>query len=115
MALLFHSMPPVWAFPDEEKAVAAVEAAKWNVKLEESAPISFIGTGVNLNAAIDSALNRAADLLGMTVPQVMNRVTITGGLEIGRAPGTCTATFRAPVDKLKELGLWEIIKAQYVL
>ena len=77
--------------------------------------MSFIGTGANLNAAIDSALNRAANLLGMTVPQVMNRVTITGGLEIGRAPGTCTATFRAPTAKLKELGLYDMIKAQYCL
>lgn len=100
---------------EEEKQVAAAEAEKWNVALEEAAPISFIGTGANLNAAIDSALNRAANLLGMTVPQVMNRVTITGGLEIGRAPGTCTATFRAPVAKLKELGLYDMIKAQYCL
>ncbi len=100
---------------EEEKKVAAAEAGKWNVTLEESAPISFIGTGANLNAAIDSALQRAANLLGMTVPQVMNRVTITGGLEIGRAPGTCTATFRAPAAKLKELGLWELIRSQYVL
>lgn len=100
---------------EEEKLVAAAEAEKWNVTLEEAAPISFIGTGANLNAAIDSALNRAANLLGMTVPQVMNRVTITGGLEIGRAPGTCTATFRAPVAKLKELGLYDMIKAQYCL
>ena len=100
---------------EEEKQVAAAEAEKWNVALEEAAPISFIGTGANLNAAIDSALNRAANLLGMTVPQVMNRVTITGGLEIGRAPGTCTATFRAPVAKLKELGLYDMIRAQYCL
>ncbi len=100
---------------EEEKQVAAAEAEKWNVALEEAAPISFIGTGANLNAAIDSALNRAANLLGMTVPQVMNRVTITGGLEIGRAPGTCTATFQAPVAKLKELGLYDMIKAQYCL
>ena len=100
---------------EEEKQVAAAEAEKWNVALEEAAPISFIGTGANLNAAIDNALNRAANLLGMTVPQVMNRVTITGGLEIGRAPGTCTATFRAPVAKLKELGLYDMIRAQYCL
>ena len=99
----------------EEKLAAKIQAEKWNVELEESAPISFIGTGANLNAAIDCALNRAASLLGMTVPQVMNRLTITGGLEIGRAPGTCTATFKAPVKKLKELGLWEIIRSQYNL
>lgn len=99
----------------EEKLAAKMQSEKWKVELEESAPISFIGTGANLNAAIDCAMNRAASLLGMTVPQVMNRLTITGGLEIGRAPGTCTATFKAPVEKLKELGLWDIIRAQYSL
>lgn len=51
----------------------------------------------------------------MTVPQVMNRITISGGLEIGRAPGTVTATFRAPIEKLKKLGLWDMIKEQYSL
>ncbi len=98
-----------------EKAAAGRLAGRYSVSLEESAPISFIGTGENLNKAIDSALNRAARLLDMTVPQVMNRVTITGGLEIGRAPGTVTATFRAPADKLRELGLYDMIARQYGL
>lgn len=98
---------------EEEAMLAAAEAKKWNVKLEETAPVSFIGTGANLNAAIQCAMERAAALLDMTVPQVMNRITITGGLEIGRAPGTCTATFRAPVEKLKAAKLWDLIKVQY--
>lgn len=85
------------------------------MKLEEAAPISFIGTGANLNIAIECAMQRAADLLDMTVPQVMNRITISGGLEIGRAPGTVTATFRTPIEKLKKLGLWDMIKEQYSL
>ena len=45
----------------------------------------------------------------------MNRLTIAGGLEIGRAPGTVTATMRVPVEKLREKGLWELIKNQYGL
>ena len=100
---------------DTERILAQQEADKWGVKLEDAAPISFIGTGANLNIAIECAMQRAADLLDMTVPQVMNRITISGGLEIGRAPGTVTATFRAPVEKLKKLGLWEMIKEQYSL
>lgn len=100
---------------DTERILAQQEADKWGVKLEEAAPISFIGTGANLNIAIECAMQRAADLLDMTVPQVMNRITISGGLEIGRAPGTVTATLRAPVEKLKKLGLWEMIKEQYSL
>ena len=30
----------------------------------------------------------------MTVPEVMNRVTITGSIEIGRYPGVITITFQ---------------------
>ena len=34
----------------------------------------------------------------MTVPEVKNRATITGAIEIGRNPGVVQVTFRAPVD-----------------
>lgn len=98
---------------EEERILAETEAKKWNVKLEETAPVSFIGTGATLNDAIQCAMERAAGLLDMTVPQIMNRLTITGALEIGRAPGTCTATFRAPIAALKKAKLWELIKTQY--
>ncbi len=37
----------------------------------------------NLNAT-DNGLERAAALLDMTVPEVKNRATITGAIEIGR-------------------------------
>jgi hypothetical protein len=60
------------------------------VTLQENAPISFVGTGESLNEAVMCALERAANLLDMTVPQVMNRTMITYGLEIGRAPGSVT-------------------------
>ena len=53
--------------------------------IEESLPISVIGTGPDLNSATDNGLARAAELLGMTVPEVMNRATISGAIEIGRA------------------------------
>jgi acetamidase/formamidase len=98
-----------------EKNTAKRLSAHWKVQLEESVPLSFVGTGENLNAAVMCALGRAAKLLGMTVPQVMNRTTVTGGLEIGRAPGTVTATFKVPVSKMKELGLYDIAAQQYSL
>lgn len=99
----------------KERCFAEAEAKKWNVKLETTAPISFVGTGANLNDAIQCSIERAAKLMKMSVPQIMNRLTITGALEIGRAPGTCTATFLAPVEKLKEAKLWDLIKTQYSL
>jgi len=51
----------------------------------------------------------------LTVPEVMNRTTINGAIEIGRAPGTVTVTFLAPVETLKNAGLYELIKEQYSL
>jgi acetamidase/formamidase len=99
----------------KEKAIAKVESEKWNVPIEESAPLAFVGSGKTLNHAVEVALHRAGKLLGMTVPEVMNRCTITGNIEIGRAPGVVTATFRVPVDKLKELGLYELVAEQYNL
>ncbi len=62
--------------------------------------MSVIGTGPDLNSAIDNGLARAAELLGMSVPEVMNRATISGAIEIGRAPGVVQVTFRAPVAAL---------------
>mgnify|MGYP003693928835 CR=1 FL=1 len=66
--------------------------------LEESLPISVVGTGPDLNSATDNGLARAAELLDMTVPEVKNRATITGAIEIGRAPGVVqvTASSRRP-------------------
>ncbi len=99
-----------------EKQRAKMEADRWNLaKLEETAPVSVIGTGSNLNEAIDNGLQRAANLFDMSVPEVKNRATITGSVEIGRAPGVVTVTFLAPVEILKEKGLWELIKAHYQL
>ena len=39
--------------------------------------ISVIGTGPDLNSATDNGLERAAELLGMEVPEVKNRATIS--------------------------------------
>ena len=61
----------------DEKKIAAEEAVKWGVlSVEESAPLSFIGTGANLNLAIDNGLKRAAGLLDLSVPEVMNQMCI---------------------------------------
>jgi formamidase len=49
----------------------------------------------------------------MTVPEVMNRATITGGIEIGRHPGVVQVTFRAPVNRLERRGLLTFARDQY--
>ena len=49
----------------------------------------------------------------MSVPEVRNRATITGAIEIGRHPGVVQVTFRAPVDRLEARGLLGYAKEQY--
>ena len=98
----------------EERARAEALAKNWGVEqLEESAPVSFVGTGPDLNAATENGLARAARILEMTVEEVKNRATITGGIEIGRHPGVVQVTFRAPVDRLERLGIKPYIDEQY--
>lgn len=99
---------------DEEKARAAQVAHQWGVnQIEESLPISVIGTGPDLNAATDNGLERAAALFNMSVPEVKNRATITGAIEIGRHPGVVQVTFRVPIAQLKEKGLLSFALDQY--
>ncbi len=99
---------------EEERARALALGARHGItELEESLPISVIGTGPDLNSATDNGLARAAELLGMSVPEVKNRATISGAIEIGRHPGVVQVTFRAPVDRLEACGLAGYAREQY--
>jgi acetamidase/formamidase len=98
----------------EDERGRAQEIANANrVTLEETLPVSVVGTGPDLNAAVQNGLQRAGGLLGMSVPEVMNRATITGAIEIGRAPGVVHVTLRAPADRLDACGLGELAREQY--
>jgi len=81
--------------------------------LEDSLPISVVGTGPDLNSAVTNGLERAATLLDVTVPEIKNRATITGAIEIGRAPGVVQVTFLAPAEKLAARGLEQLVRTHY--
>merc|ERR1712039_308989 len=100
---------------NEEKAKAKVVAEQYGMKakIEETLPMSFIGTGPDINTATDNGLDRAAKLLDMTVPEVKNRATITGAIEIARHPGVVQVTFLVPIEKLAEKGLLLFAQDQY--
>lgn len=101
-------------FTKEEKRVARELAEEYGVKhIEEALPISVVGTGPTLNEATQNGLVRAAKLLEMPVPEVMNRATITGSIEIGRHPGVVTVTFQAPKSLLKKARIYRAVKRQY--
>ena len=97
----------------ERTRALAVAQAHGVAALEETAPISVVGTGPDLNSATDNGLQRAAELLAMSVPEVRNRATVTGAIEIGRHPGVVQVTFRAPADRLAERGLLAHAQEQY--
>jgi formamidase len=114
---LLEDLPPLARpFNQAEKERAQRLAGKWGIgSLEESAPISVIGSGPDLNKATQVGLRRAAELLSLTVPEVMNRATITGAIEIGRHPGVVQVTFLAPLPALEKAGLLQFAQEQYGL
>ena len=101
-------------FTKEEKKIARNIAEEFGVKsIEDSFPVSIVGTGANLNAATDNALERGAKLFDLTVEEVKNRATISGSIEIGRHPGVVTVTMLVPKSLLKEARLYKQVKKQY--
>jgi len=101
-------------FTEKERARAMVVARSFGLdNVEETAPISVIGTGVDLNAATDNGLQRAAKLFDISVSEVKNRATINGGIEIGRHPGVVQVTFLVPVASLEACGLLDFAESQY--
>jgi formamidase len=97
----------------EREAAEALAARHGGGPVEDGLPVSFVGTGPDLNSAVDNGLGRAASVLGMEVPEVMNRATISGAIEIGRAPGVVQVTLRAPVQALAARGLDGLAREQY--
>jgi formamidase len=98
---------------EERAAAEALATRSGGAGIEESLPVSFVGSGPDLNSAVENGLTRAAAVLGMDVPEVMNRATISGAIEIGRAPGVVQVTFRAPVAALAARGLDGLAREQY--
>jgi acetamidase/formamidase len=99
--------------PQERADAEALAGHRGGAPVERSLPVSFVGSGPDLNSAVENGLSRAASVLGMEVPEVMNRATISGAIEIGRAPGVVQVTFRAPVDALAARGLDGLAREQY--
>lgn len=101
-------------FTKEEKRRARELAEEFGVKqVEDAFPVSVVGSGKTLNDATDNAISRAAKLFEMSEPEVLNRATITGSIEIGRHPGVVTATFQVPKSVLKKVRIYKTIKKQY--
>ncbi|MCC6008148.1 MAG: acetamidase/formamidase family protein [Rhodobacteraceae bacterium] len=114
---LVEDLPPLARpFSAAERARAErLALAHGLAGVEELAPVSVVGTAPDLNAAIENGLERAARLLGLSVPEIRNRATVNGAIEIGRAPGVIQVTFLAPLDRLDAARIGKFAREQYDL
>jgi len=111
-----EDLPPLakpWR-KDEWERVRRV-AEKKGIDVEPVAPLQIIGSGSTINEAASRGFERAARLFGMKVEEVLNRVTITGAVEIGRLPGIVQVSMQVPLKTLEKLGIDEMVVNHYNL
>jgi acetamidase/formamidase len=114
-------LPPAEDLPFLVRPFTADEVARGKALAELHAtvlegpvlPLQVLGSGPNLNDAVDNAVGRAARLFGMTVDEVRNRSTISGAVDIGRLPGFVQLSLLVPQDLLQRLGILHLVEAQY--
>jgi formamidase len=103
------------AYTEDQLKKAEAIGEKFGFAIQKDLlPIQMIGSGPNLNEAVGCGVNRMAKLLNITPEAVKNWVTLTGGVEIGRLPGTVTVTMMAPVGQLRQLGIAHLAEEQYL-
>jgi len=112
-----EDLPPLARpFHPEEIARAKLLAGKWGAASEGSvAPVQVVGTGPDLMSAVGNGIERLARLAGNGDDEIKNRLTIAGGIEIGRLPGVVQVTASLPLARLDHLGLGELYRRHYHL
>ena len=112
-----ENLPPLARLPSNEELEAARSLASrsgFDIQTEV-APIQVVGSGANLNEATMNGLERMAKLADMDIDEVKNRVTITGGIEIGRLPGMVHISMLTPISRLEQIGIAHLVREQYGL
>ncbi len=111
-----EDLPPLakpWRKDEWEKVEDL--AKKRGIEIEPVAPLQIIGSAPTINEAAQRGFERAANLFGMRIEEVLNRVTVTGAVEIGRLPGIVQVSMQVPLRILEKLGLDEIVVEHYDL
>ncbi len=111
-----EDLPPLakpWK-KDEWEIVESV-AKKNGIEAEPVAPVQIIGSGPTINEAAARGFERAAKLFGMKLEEVLNRVTVTGAVEIGRLPGIVQVSMQVPLRILEKLGIADMVVEHYDL
>lgn len=98
---------------DERKYVRDLGEEFGVKQIVESFPISVVGTGENINIAIEDAEQRMSKLTKLSIEEVKNRITISGAIEIGRLPGLAIVTAQFPKPILRQAQIFKAIKKQY--
>ncbi len=89
-------------------------AAKFKFDIQEkSFPIQFIGSGGNLNEAIDNAIDRAEIATGINQFELKNRATLTGSVDIGRTSGLVYITIMIPSSIIEKMKISKFVINQY--
>ena len=114
---LMKDLPPLAQLPTVEELESARSlAGRSGFDIQNAvAPIQVVGSGANLNEATMNGLERMAKIADMDVDEVKNRVTITGGIEIGRLPGMVHISMLTPLSRLEQIGIAHLVKEQYGL
>lgn len=112
-----EDLPPMARPLTPEQRSKVVELGKrWGqTEIEATGPITFIGSGADLNAATKNGLQRAAAVTGLPYDEVLNRATINGSIEISRLPGTVRVTFLCPMEVLNRMGIGHLVREKYRL
>lgn len=108
-----HHLAKPFTFEERKRLKALAEEHGMEAP-KDAAPLAFLGTGANLNLAIDNGLSRASKVLDMPLGEVKNRATFSGGIEIGRAPGVVTVSLLTPLDSIKNERVKDILVKRYL-
>jgi acetamidase/formamidase len=109
-----EDLPPLAKpYSDEESREIKKLATGYGMELEKNLPIQVIGSGEDLNLAIENGIYRGASLFDMNPNEVKNRITITGGIEIGRLPGIVHITLKIPSITLEKLGILDHVEKNF--
>lgn len=114
-------IPPINALPVEFRPVTENEftlskqlARQYNFIIEEKLyPVQFIGSGNDLHAGIESAIERASNLTGLSEQELKSRGTVTGSVDIGRTSGVVYITMMLPESILRDCQLMPYIDKQF--
>ncbi|MEM0014605.1 MAG: acetamidase/formamidase family protein [Zestosphaera sp.] len=109
-------LPPLakpWRRDEWENVLSL--AKKLKIDVEPVAPLQVIGSGPTINEAVVRGFERASNLLGMSIEEVRNRVTVSGAVEVGRLPGIVQISLQVPLRILERLRMDRIAISQYRL